>query len=908
MTLAKPQQALELLEAHSSFWPAQIKAHPDDLDWLMETRPFELRRSLRRMETEWKGVKWGELGFEDTFRELCRVKRREMLRITVRELAGLAALPDTVLELSATADFCLQRGVDGCMADVGRRFGEPSTEFAVFGMGKLGGEELNYSSDIDLLFAYGEEGKAGRISHHDFFTRVSERLMEGMRMQNEEGSLFRVDMRLRPEGKSGPLVRSLASYENYYAGFGEVWERMALQKARLVAGDQELGYQFIQDLQPFCYPRHLGPEVLDEIYHIKERIEREVLKEGGLERHVKLGRGGIREIEFAVQSLQLLHGAKNPFIQVRGTLKSLQSLKRLDMLSSSEVGALFDAYVFLRRLEHRLQMREDRQTHLVPADEKIQTALARGLGYKSLRTFLDEWKKHIELVRCFFDRVVSAKEGEKREGAGTVSVESGVLDALLEDDEAAWPVEPFRKAGFDEPEKAIRTIQTMARGPEYAHVSQRTRDLFRQLFPLLFGRFPERVRPDYCLQQFERFINGYGSRAAIYEMLLVNPRLLSLLLQLFDQSRFLTDILIGQPNLLDDVAYENLLGEMHGRKCMEQALAESPGEELPEKLRGFCNAELLRIELREILGLAASAEETQGELSLLADVCIGEVLAHRPKTKSSKGSKAGKGLCVAGLGKYGGRELSYGSDLDVIFIGDNPGEAGWVMSAMGKGTGIFKMDARLRPHGEDGPLTAPLAACERYYSKQAQFWERQALTRARVVAGDSAVGKAFLKMTDQLIYAKPLSADELREMAAMRARIENERGDANDPLRNFKTGAGGLVDVEFLAQAQQLRFGHAHGTLRRASTLEVIRQMPAIDGWPDEDCQALIEDYGWLRKLENALRRDANAPAEQLPAEHQQWLLVARRLGLPGVAALEGALQSCRERVRKITRRRFEAM
>ncbi|MBI4026098.1 MAG: bifunctional [glutamate--ammonia ligase]-adenylyl-L-tyrosine phosphorylase/[glutamate--ammonia-ligase] adenylyltransferase [Verrucomicrobia bacterium] len=904
------------MKRHSSFWLQQLEAHPDDVTWLLEDASLTQARSVERLAAEWRSVGWESLPLSGTFSALRQVKRREMLRITVRDLTGCAPLEETVVELSALADFCLQNALASAMKEMAGRHGRPCAQFAIFGMGKLGGQELNYSSDIDLIFVYSEEGVIGRLTHHDYFTRIAEMIVAGMRSNGQGGSLFRVDLRLRPEGNAGPITRSLESYENYYAAFGEVWERMALQKARLVAGDEELGYEFLQHLQPFCFPRHLPPAALEEIHQIKSRIETEVLKEDTLERHVKLGKGGIREIEFAVQALQLLHGARQVFSQEKGTLKSLQALQRLELLRPDDAAALTRAYVFLRSLEHRLQMREDRQTHLVPEDRATQTALAKGLGFKNHAAFAIEWKTHLEFVRSFFHSIVQPKdEDSARPTIPDWETPTPERDALL------------NGAGFQDSGRAAATLRTLSRGPDYAHVSQRTRGLFAQLSPHILTISRCLARPDFALQQFERFIEAYGSRAALYELLTSNPKTLELLFQLFDHSRYLTDILVRQPSLLEAIAFEGLLSSVRSRREVEAALAAETSERPETRLRSFQQAELLRIELRDILGLAASLEETWSEITLLADVCLEEAVRiacrsepgrqavlsetslsprDRKRNRPKPGGASPGGFCVIALGKYGGRDLSYGSDLDVIFVGSNPEHGARVIAAMTQDLGegiVFKMDARLRPDGADGPLVLPLNAFAVYYEKRAQFWERQSLTRARLAAGDPEIGAAFLKMVDRIIYSRGLAGDELYELIAMRMRIENERGDLHNPARDFKTGAGGLVDVEFLAQAQQLLHGYKHKSLRRASTLETLRAMPDIAGWTPEETRLLIGDYLWLRRLESVLRRFHNAPVSQLPVSSEERAVAARHLGLESVGALETELMQRRNRIRETATR-----
>jgi [glutamine synthetase] adenylyltransferase / [glutamine synthetase]-adenylyl-L-tyrosine phosphorylase len=885
-----------LLRKHSPFWSQQIERYPEDLSWLKEanlTNP----RSTRAYIGEWKSKEWETLSSAEVFQKLREAKRREMLRITVRDLMNLTSLPETVAELSALADFCLQQALKPILKEMNSKWGTPESQFTIFGMGKLGGQELNYSSDIDLIFVYSGEGNVGTITHHEFYKRVSEKLIEGFR-SNDDGSLFRVDLRLRPEGNSGPIVRSIESYENYYAGFGEVWERMALQKARCVAGDEELGYEFNQHLQPFCFPKHLPPNALDEIFEIKERIENEIVKEGTLERHVKLGRGGIREIEFSVQALQLLYGARHAFSQERGTLKSLQALHRLELLSAADTAALTRAYVFLRRLEHRLQMQEDRQTHTVPDDKEAQKALAEGLGFKSHQAFEKEWKSHIDFVRGFFHGIVRPDGATQK--TTTIPLEWDV--------QSEFCVKTVKEAGFDDAEKAIQTFRTLSLGPEYAHVSQRTRKMFEQLAPYILKLTPSLARPDQVLQQLERFIESYGSRASLYELLTSNPKMLELLFKLFDRSRFLADLILHQSTLIDSIAFDGLLLRTHNRERMKTDLAKETGATFPDRLRRFRNAELLRIGLRDILGLSTSMEETWGEISLLADVCLEESIASLQKPKKGKKTEADS-FCVIALGKYGGQELGYGSDLDVIFVGGTPQMASELIQLMSQERSdgiVFKVDARLRPDGEDGPLTLPLKGYETYYVKRAQFWEKQALTRVRFVGGDKKMGDQFLKLVDKIIYSRAVSKAELKEMDAMRLRIEKERGDQEDPIRDFKTGAGGLVDVEFLAQRQQLIWGHKYPEVRRGSTIDILRTMTKLAKWNEKEAKELIENHLWLRNLESVLRCLDNAAVSELPSERSEWRDIAECMGLADEKEFEKELTKRRKNLRNLVKK-FQA-
>ncbi|MBV9462902.1 MAG: hypothetical protein JO317_01620, partial [Verrucomicrobiae bacterium] len=665
---------------------------------------------------------------------------------------------------------------------------------------------------------------------------------------------------------TGPLVRSLESCENYYAAFGETWERLALMKARGVAGDSELAYEFSQRLQPFIYPRSLSAQVLDEIYQIKKRIEQEILDAGEMDRHVKLGRGGIREIEFTVQALQLLHGSRQPFLQEASTLRSLEALGHLDLLARDQVRGLREAYVFLRRVEHRLQMRYDLQTHLLPPNWEVAGSLHESLGFKSPEAFVSELKRRQKMVRGVFEHLLeSGGSGKSAQGAA----------ALVEWPEKATP-ETFaelRSLGIADPEEAFTTLDVLARGPHYAHTAPRTRKLFARLWPNLRQELPKRARPDLCLKQLERFIEAYGARSTLFEIVLRRPKLLEILFLIFDNSRYLTDTIIRHPEFIEDIA---LTGTLDHRKRPEDVQRDirqwlKTGATLERVLRLTKRSELLRIELRAMMG-KADLPTTMAEWSELAEVCLDEgwrFLGGEPD------------FAVIGMGKFGGKELSNGSDLDVMFVGSEPRTATRLIKLMTETTEdgiVFPMDARLRPYGSDGLLTLGIEGYRQYYAKVARPWERLALTRARGVAGGKEPRVRFAEIVAEAIYQKPPPREELAEFFEMRRRIETERSGA--PVEgvnaDYKTGAGGLVDLEFMAQISQLLRGWKDEAWRNTSTVEVLK----LGGW-----KGLPENYLFLRNVEFALRRFHLTEESSLPKEPEERLVLARHLGFADFAA-----------------------
>src|SRR5213082_2456354 len=397
------EEALIHLLAVSRICAERLQRDPGLLRWLARPEISMSDRGPRRMLADLHGS--SESIAAENFRPLRLWKAREMTRIALREVAEASALEDTTAELSCLAGVCLATVYEECDTRLRARAGAPGTEFTILGMGKLGGRELNHSSDIDLIFLYGEEGQ-GRFTNHEWHNRLAEQIVKSF--SGGEPNLFRIDLRLRPEGSAGPLARSLESMENYYAGFGETWERLALIKARGIGGSSELAYEFLRQHQPFIYPKSASSDLLDEISSIKRRIERDIVGADKLERDVKLGRGGIREIEFIVQTLQLIHGARHPFLQEPSMLKALRALRELDLLPREEVLALDNAYRFLRRVEHRVQIEAEQQTHIVPDEPEALQRLARSLRFSSANDFAAALQSRMSSVRPIFGRIISA--------------------------------------------------------------------------------------------------------------------------------------------------------------------------------------------------------------------------------------------------------------------------------------------------------------------------------------------------------------------------------------------------------------------------------------------------------------------------------------------------------------------
>jgi len=859
---------------------------------------------------------------------LRRFKQKELVRIAARDLAHLGTVGDLTQELSDLADVCLGFVLEICWQRQSERLGLPyhqdasdqwhSTAFALLGLGKLGGQELNYYSDVDVLFVYEEEGTvfktpparrqtaARGLTSHQFFCRVVENLIAEVSQAGAGGSLYRMDLRLRPEGRSGPLARSLPGYENYYAQWGQTWERLMLGKARWVAGNEELGTGFLETIQPFRYPRAIGARILGEVAAIKTRIELEVVKAGELERNVKLGRGGIREIEFVAQSLQLLHAGRMPFLQGTQTLAALEKLVQYKLFPAQDAADLAAAYLFLRALEHRLQMEDYQQTHTIPTERRSRERLARLMDFGDLRSFEAAREQHARNVRRIYEQVL----GADKPGA------TGQLPGNIDDFKLAW-VELLTKRGFQDAAQALQFIRILTHGPGYGHVSSRTTDLARELVSYFLDHCPgggpavpsaERLSdPDRVLVRLDAFVSAYGARATLFEAWISNLAVFKLLLLLFDRSEYLAETAIRAPDLVDEIETSGRLGLRKTELVILKELQRrNRGEDEAGWLQKYQRAEFMRIGLRDILGLA-DFDQSFRELTALADACLQYAL----DCVSARHRWNGASVAILGLGKLGGCEINYGSDLDMVFVTDGADKelpalqklAAEIIDLLGRAAGgeiAFTIDTRLRPDGEKGLLINNLEAYRSYYKSRAALWEIQSLTRLRPVAGDKLLGERFYQMTREFTdFRKPAavcySSEWKQSIHQMRARIEKERTPPGSENLALKTGVGGLVDAEFVAQTFCLETGY-----QQPNTLEAIAAAADLNWLPASDVKSLFENYSRLRRVEAILRRWSFQSESVLPSEPAALRRVALRCGYAGPPQLLGDVSVWRAAIRRV--------
>ncbi len=752
------------------------------------------------------------------------------------------------------------------------------------------------------------------MTAHQFYNRVAEAFIAEVGRTTPSGTLYRIDLRLRPEGDAGPLSRSLASYENYYAQWGQTWERMMLIKTRRVAGDATVGGEFLEMVQPFRYPRSINPAALREIAAMKDRIEAEVVKAGELDRNVKLGRGGIREIEFIVQSLQLLHAGRQPFLQNPQTLPGLEKLSAYERLSTEEAKALYEAYCFLREVEQRLQMEDNLQTHTIPENPAARQRLAKLMGFDTAAQFETARRQHAGRVRSAFERLFKPDRAEGRP--------ESVFPRQFAGEEERWK-QVLAEHSFKDVDRACRVLREFVEGPGYVHISARTSELAYGLLPRLFalcpgpqrplgGPHPPLSDPDRVVTRLDSFIAAYGARSTLFELWHSNPSIFELLVLLFDRSEFLAEMAIRTPDLVDELVTS---GRLRQRKAADETLRDlRHGFEDTDQhlwLRRYHQAELMRIGLRDILGLA-DPEQYLSELSSLADACLGyaaEVITRRHKLKEPP-------FAVIGLGKLGGAEIDYGSDLDIVFVAPADAKnlqklsrlAVEFMDLVSRRTEqglLFQTDPRLRPDGEKGLLVNTLTAYEDYYRQRAALWEIQALSRARFVSGNEPTGGSFEQLAARLSNFKkpelPLAAFApgwKRNVHEMRMRIEKERTPRGKEHLSIKTGVGGLVDAEFIAQALCLENGW-----HEPNTLRALEHALAQGALPKGE--SLIDNFRRLRRIEGILRRWSYEGETMLPDAPEPFYRVSVRCGFRSPEDFAEALAGYRREIRAAYNRVF---
>jgi [glutamine synthetase] adenylyltransferase / [glutamine synthetase]-adenylyl-L-tyrosine phosphorylase len=836
---------------------------------------------------------------DDEAAAVAAIRRAATADVAGRDLTGVDDVEAVAGELANLAEAVLS----GTLAAIHRQHvgeGEPAARIAVIGMGKLGGRELNYVSDVDVVFVHeptteGEDEEAAREAK-----LVLTRMLELLNASTTMGRAYEVDPTLRPEGRRGPLSRRVSSFQAYWERWAKTWEFQAMLKARPVAGDRALGAELLAAAEPFVWPEELDPGVVAEVRAMKARIEAkpEVQRHGG--RQVKLGPGGIRDVEFSVQLLQIVHGRVDRTLRDAGTLPALAALARGGYVADEDAAAFAEAYKLLRTVEHRLQLAHERRTHTIPDDPERQEWLARAMGYRPADG---------ELAREAFNRDLSRTQSRVRELHAKLffrpllesyaAVPADAAGISLPTEVKAMGEDAARERltalGFTDGAAAMRHVRHLTAG-----VSRRARTV-RAVLPAVLAALQDTPDPNGGLASFRDLVDAQAERAELLNHLRDHPPSAELLGRLLGTSKVAGELLIGQPGgvgwLRDDEA------RRHPRtrdELTRMALARLTWQDTNAALRRFKRFELLRLVVRDLAGLT-SVSGVGEELTALGEACLEGALSDVLRRRASslgldRVDQLPVKLAIVGMGKFGGRELNYVSDLDVLFVHEAaPGSdeqaasklaldiAAEVMrslSAITPDGTAFEVDPDLRPEGRNGPLSRSLASYRTYWERWSEPWEHQALLKARHVAGDADLGTRLVEASRSLAYPEDFDDRAATRVRRMKARLERERIPKRvDPERHLKLGPGGLSDVEWTVQLLQQRHGASDVAARGTSTMRVLDAMQDADLLEHRDAAWLREGYRFLSELRNRRYLLRHRDVDVLPQAAHTLETLARAMG-----------------------------
>jgi glutamate-ammonia-ligase adenylyltransferase len=822
-------------------------------------------------------------------RQLRQFRQREMVRIIWRDIAGWADLAETVRDLSAMADACIEQALTLWHQWLSSELGTPMSkageiqELLVIGMGKLGAGELNLSSDIDLIFAYPEEGTThgGRkqLSNEEYFTRLGRKLIQALDNVTADGFVFRVDMRLRPFGDSGALVASFDSLESYYQTQGREWERYAMIKARAITGTEQHKQALVDRLTLFVYRRYLDYGVFESLREMKSMIAAQ-LRQKGMEDNIKLGAGGIREIEFIGQIFQLIYGGRDKPLQQRPILSILDVLAERQLLSDYAVTDLKTSYDFLRRTEHRIQAWADQQTHMLPNDDDGKTRISFSMGFASWDDFLTELNSHRQQVQEHFEQLLTSPQAEDE------TKQDGI--ALFTDDSEST-LSYLTELGYQDVEMCAEKIDKILNSHNCNNLSKNGRERLEQLLPLLVQAAAGCEMPDTCLTRLLPLVESVMRRTVYMSLLVENPLALSQLIRLCSASPLISKQLARYPVLLDELLDVRRLldvpDKVQQKRLLDLHLAVADENDLERQMY------LLR-EFRQIAALHVAAADVSESLPLmgvgdqlteLAELMLEKVfqlawsylVEKHGRPEMVNGDEINDcGLTILAYGKMGGIELGYGSDLDIVFIYDDEKLTGYttgnksidvlmfytrlvqrmihIMSTLSAGGILYEVDMRLRPNGASGLVATPFSGFVDYQHNEAWTWEHQALVRARCVLGDAALTEKVVNVRHDVL-AKPRDAHDLaQKVSEMRAKMRQQLDKSKKEKFDLKQGRGGITDIEFLVQYAVLAWSSTLPQLAvYTDNIRILDALIAAKKLGGQQGRALQEAYRQYRRLAN---------------------------------------------------------
>ncbi|WP_122687938.1 bifunctional [glutamate--ammonia ligase]-adenylyl-L-tyrosine phosphorylase/[glutamate--ammonia-ligase] adenylyltransferase [Pseudomonas viridiflava] len=877
-------------------------------------------------------------------RNLRRQRMRHQVRIIWRDLTRQADLIETCRDLSDMADACIDLACHWLHERLCQQFGTPTgrrtglpQQMVILGMGKLGAVELNLSSDIDLIFGYPEGGETVGVKrpldNQEFFIRLGQRLIKALDPVTVDGFVFRVDMRLRPYGSSGALVLSFNALEQYYQDQGRDWERYAMIKARVVGGDQKAGAELLEMLRPFVYRRYLDFSAIEALRTMKQLIQQEV-KRKGMAENIKLGAGGIREVEFIAQAFQLIHGGRDLSLQQRPLFKVLKTLQGQGYLPSAVTEELREGYEFLRYTEHAIQAIADRQTQMLPDNEQDQARIALMMGFSDWASFHERLMYWRGRVSWHFRQVIADPDSDpddEQEDDSEVIVGGEWLPLWEESQDEEAASRQLSQAGFVNAETAIKHLANLRSSPHLRSMQRLSRERLDAFIPRLLAQAVEHDKPDLVLERVLPLVEAVARRSAYLVLLTENPDALRRLLTLCAASPWIAEQIARFPLLLDELLNEGrlfnpplapeLAAELRERLIR---IPEDDLEQQMEALRHFKLAHSLRVAASEITG-SLPLMKVSDYLTWLAEAILEQVLAlawrhsvARHGTPSRPdGTLCDPGFVIVGYGKVGGIELGHGSDLDLVFIHDGdpqtetdgarPIDSAQFFTRLGQriihllttqtNSGqLYDVDMRLRPSGASGLLVSSLGAFARYQDKEAWTWEHQALVRARVLTGSPDVGREVEKVRADVL-GRERDLDKLRaEVSEMRAKMRDNLGsrltaagrganafESSMPF-DLKQDAGGIVDIEFMVQYAALAWSREHpGLLQYTDNIRILEGLEEAGLLPDADASLLREAYKAYRSAAHrqALQKQAGVVSgDQFHCERREVMRIWAQMGL----------------------------
>lgn len=828
----------------SQFLAHYCIANPDELYSAIGEINRPLTKEFLKTRAEEEMALIDDMAPEQMKKALRTFRKRYMLRISLRDISAETDIRASMDELTSLADVVIASALDWSLSHIRLKFGPPAdSAISLIALGKLGGEELNYSSDVDLIAVYdNDEGRTEgvpnpsgliyqKITNHEFYCKVMEVFSRLLSAQTEDGVAFRVDLRLRPQGQKGDITLPLRAYRTYYESWGRTWERMALIRARFVAGDAELGSAFLESIRPFVWKKSMDFTEIEEIRSLKKQIDSTYDEDD-----IKRGYGGIREAEFFVQTFQILYGGDHDSLQTSRMSEAIEALKNIKLVPDDELETLGGNYLYLRRIEHYLQMKEDLQTHRLPTSERETNVLARTLGFKETKGFLADLKLKRMQVKNMYNSLLGTREDLHAESLN-------LLEGKLNDHELSGYLS-FR--GVKDAQKGMSALKgIIGHMEEFRTISERS--VIREVLPQMIESALTSESPDRVLAGLEGLISTYRIRTAHLNALKAQPELMNGIIKIFALSPYLSRIFLSSQHYLNILIEEWSI--LKSLKVIEERLgrAVEGADNLESVLAGFRRMEEIRIGILFLLDILTVEDLFRG-LSHLAEAIIKTVLARFDC----------RGLSVIALGKLGGREMTFGSDLDIVFVSETQEAMVTAQKALKVLTAytdmgiLYSVDTRLRPDGARGILAKDIGGYRAYYMKNARNWEIQALLKARPVGGRERIGREFINMAKEVILERGINITK-NDITEMRGRIIKELAHESKGM-DIKLGPGGVGAIEFYVQLLQLRNAHVFPEILVQNTMTALSRLAKKGVIGQRDKDIFYRAYKYYRRLQTFLR------------------------------------------------------